>query len=258
MPSSQTAGQPVSFGTFLRVLMRRGYLSTKTRWKRLIGHILWIRSWNLLPAKHPLIWIGDLGCYLVDIFYLPEILDVFLFFAVSRLRYMDREEMELARSFFSRSVDLSLIFVNDHAKIFTKNFAHAYVSFQMIHFDKEIEPSIFVHEMVHVWQFQCFGTVYLFRAMLAQMSREGYDYGGFPAVREGSEVQISFLKYNFEQQAEIIEDYYKIQSHPLYKLDRDLVFSYRYFFKQLEQISRKMGVIHFYSDHLNKNRRDAV
>ena len=258
MPSSHTAGQPVPFGTFVRVLIRRGFFSTQTRWKRLLGHVFWIRNWNFLPASHPLIWFGDLICYLVDVIYLPEILEVFLFFTVGHLRHLDREEKELARAFFSRSVDLSLVFVNDQAKIFTKNFAHAYVSFQMIHFDKEIEPSIFVHEMVHVWQFQCFGTVYLFRAMLAQMSKEGYDYGGFPAIRQCSEDQVPLLMFNFEQQAEIIEDYYKIHSHPLYKLDRDLVFSYRHFFKQLEQISRKIGVTHIFTDRLNKNRHDAV
>ena len=62
--------------------------------------------------------------------------------------------------------------------------------------------------MVHIWQYQLFGAVYIYFAWKAQISKEGYDYGKAQALVAGVKNSKLFYEFNFEQQAEIIQDYF--------------------------------------------------
>ncbi len=56
------------------------------------------------------------------------------------------------------------------------------------------------------------GSVYIPRALRAQFSTEGYDYGGLAnlllAVRSGKKLD----DFNLEQQGDILADYYRLKS----------------------------------------------
>ena len=67
---------------------------------------------------------------------------------------------------------------------------------------------LFVHEMVHVYQFEKVGSLYIWQALAAQRSKEGYRYGGWEKLAEDRQNGRRFSSYNREQQGQIAQDYY--------------------------------------------------
>ena len=65
-----------------------------------------------------------------------------------------------------------------------------------------------VHELVHVWQYQKFGSLYIALALQAQFSAERYDYGGLHQLIRKQGIPFAYA-FNFEQQAEVVEDFYR-------------------------------------------------
>ena len=108
--------------------------------------------------------------------------------------------MDLARPIFGRSVDYRTIRINSANTLVCKRFGIAFVSFHTIHYYQQISDPILIHELVHVWQYEKFGSAYIVRALLAQRSEMGYKYGGLAALND----QQKLTDYNFEQMAEII------------------------------------------------------
>ena len=66
---------------------------------------------------------------------------------------------------------------------------------------------LLVHELVHVYQFEQVGTVYIWQALRAQKT-EGYSYGGWEQLAEDRQEGRHFNGYNREQQGQIAQDYY--------------------------------------------------
>ena len=66
---------------------------------------------------------------------------------------------------------------------------------------------LLVHEMVHVYQFELVGSIYIWQALRAQ-KREGYRYGGWEQLAEDQESGNRLSDYNREQQGQIAQDYY--------------------------------------------------
>jgi len=64
--------------------------------------------------------------------------------------------------------------------------------------------------MMHVWQYQNLGGVYAIKALHAQYKGNAYDYGGFEGLYNGMLQGKPLLSFNFEQQAEIIQDYCRL------------------------------------------------
>jgi hypothetical protein len=74
-----------------------------------------------------------------------------------------------------------------------------------------MQNSTLMHELTHVWQFEQMGSVYIPRAIRAQKSKMGYNYGGVSALKTSREQGKSFLSFNLEQQGDIISDYFRIK-----------------------------------------------
>ncbi len=68
---------------------------------------------------------------------------------------------------------------------------------------------LLVHEMVHVFQFEKIGSVYIWGAIQAQKSPEGYDYGGWENLTAKRESGKVFSSFNREQQGKIAEHFYE-------------------------------------------------
>jgi len=97
--------------------------------------------------------------------------------------------------------------------IFKINKGRAFTTFHTINLPKSGSQSrlhldIIVHELVHVYQFELVGSIYIWQAILAQRSKEGYKYGGWQGLKEDWSKGKHFRSYNREQQGQIAEDYY--------------------------------------------------
>jgi hypothetical protein len=88
-----------------------------------------------------------------------------------------------------------------------KGKAMAYVTLHTINFEKSIPDHILAHEMTHIWQYRKHGSIYITEALYAQRWGGGYDYGGLEGLKANAEKGLK--AFNFEQQAEIVEDFFK-------------------------------------------------
>jgi hypothetical protein len=96
--------------------------------------------------------------------------------------------------------------------VFKFNRNRAFTTFHTINFPKDDNHSrsqldIVVHELVHVYQFEIVGSIYIWQALRSQRT-EGYDYGGWQQLTEDWSNGKHFYDYNREQQGQIAQDYY--------------------------------------------------
>lgn len=67
---------------------------------------------------------------------------------------------------------------------------------------------IVIHELVHVYQYERAGSRYMAEAILAQ-HQEGYGYGGDDGLRRSHSQGKRLRNFNREQQAQIVEDFFR-------------------------------------------------
>lgn len=123
-----------------------------------------------------------------------------------RLRGLTPDERELLFPIFRDSIPYHLIRIDERAHLGPRQYGFYYVSFHTINSWGPLPPPILVHEVVHVWQYLHLGAAYIPRALAAQWSPEGYDYGGVT----GLETAQSLLDFNYEQMASVIEDAFRL------------------------------------------------
>ena len=124
---------------------------------------------------------------------------------------MNEEELTLSKTYFGDSINYDMVRVHPTAKYTANKYALAYVSFNTVNHFRSISRDVFVHEMMHVWQHQNLGGIYAVKALHAQYRGNAYDYGGFEGLYNAMLQGRDLLSFNFEQQAEIIQDYCKLQ-----------------------------------------------
>ena len=207
------------------------------RWKRLFRHFTYpIKKINYEDYHKPQNsseWFSDLLCYVQDIAMVPEIYETLMDIIKWKTRSLTEAERSMIRELFGDHIQLSLIRIDNRAKVGLKKNIIAYVSFNTINSRKKISNAILMHEMVHVWQYQRFGSVYISKALHAQKKPDVYDYGGsdhlFRMMLSGKKL----TDFNFEQQAEIIEDYYGFKTEG--QADAMHLQAYEYFAAQLKE-----------------------
>lgn len=184
--------------------------------KRWIFHLLWplFPKWikNSFPPESLMEWFLDLIFYTIDLCFIPPLYESALVLLKPGSRKLSEHELELARSIFGRSLRYDLIRI-DPAPWFISGKILAWVTFSTIHCKKEIADHILIHELVHVWQFQHFGSVYMSKSLIAHLRAFPYNYGGKENLYQQMLRGKGLVSFNFEQQAEIVEDYYKSTLH---------------------------------------------
>lgn len=167
-------------------------------------------------------WILFIPFYVIDLFGISEIYEILNELINWNIRDIHNDEILLAKEIFKEDFRIDLVRIND-SNIIAKKLRIAYVSFRQINFSKAIPNDIFVHELVHIWQYQKFGAVYIYKAWKAQISKEGYKYGSASGLALARESSKHFYEFNFEQQAEIVQDYYRSQ-FLINRADHELVY----------------------------------
>lgn len=93
--------------------------------------------------------------------------------------------------------------------------------------------SLFVHEMVHVRQYEEIGSRYIWEAIRAQMG-EGYSFGGWEKLAEERQNGRLFSGYNREQQGQIAQDYYRQVLAPALPADHEVRLAFQPFIDDLK------------------------
>ncbi|PPK85394.1 hypothetical protein CLV84_2290 [Neolewinella xylanilytica] len=125
----------------------------------------------------------------------------------SCIRPLSESEVNLLYPIFGDSVPYHRIRLDERARIGPRRYGLIYVSFHTINSWGPIPLPILVHEVVHVWQYVNRGAIYIPRALAAQRSRMGYDYGGLEGLRGA----YSLDDFNYEQMAALVEDAYRLE-----------------------------------------------
>jgi len=121
-------------------------------------------------------------------------------------RPLTEEEYRLLEPIFGKSVPYDLIRVDERAYVGPSWANFYYVSFHTINCWRPMSAPTLVHEVVHIWQYTHRGAAYIPRALYAQTTKMGYNYGGLEPLRNKQELE----DFNYEQQADIIEDAFRL------------------------------------------------
>ncbi|HEX8705951.1 MAG TPA: DUF4157 domain-containing protein, partial [Myxococcaceae bacterium] len=125
-------------------------------------------------------------------------------------RPLRTSEVELLKKVFGPGLKYPVVrLTRMSALVATLNGSRAFTLSNTIHLPAKAYnamaqyPSLLVHEMVHVWQYQREGWSYAPDALWAQVGGDGYDFA--KALRQGK----SWKKMNPEQQAQMIQEAFR-------------------------------------------------
>ena len=157
-------------------------------------------------------WILEGFILLLDIFGLPEwyesLADIFKF----NTRPLNHNEIAIGQSVYGSSINWERVRIDERSYIGPKQKGMIYVSFYTINGYGSMSTSTFIHELMHIWQFENFGSCYIPRALFAQSTKMGYNYGGLHPLSLNIENQKGLSAFNYEQQADIVMDYYNLKN----------------------------------------------
>lgn len=189
------------------------------RFVRLMTHVLIPLDWIVMKLrnaedvdrrfsfKFPF-WFLGLVFLLLDLIGVPEIYETLADFVKWKSRCMTDNELQEAKKIFGDRINWKRVRIDERACFGPRQLGFAYVSFYIINSWNPLSGSVMIHELVHIWQFATFGSQYIPLALQAQLSEEGYNYGGIKRLTRLQERPFHYV-FNFEQQAEIVEDHYR-------------------------------------------------
>lgn len=178
------------------------------RLQRLFRHLIDFKSFPKNAAGEA--WWFLLIIYVLECTCIAELYESASSIIKFNTRPLTDDEIALGLSVFGETMDYELVRLDERARIATRKGKIAYVSFHTINSWGQLSAPTFIHELMHVWQYERMGAMYIPRALRAQHSAEGYNYQG---VKKLIEKQEEGLKaFNLEQQAAIIEDYFRIKN----------------------------------------------
>jgi len=156
-------------------------------------------------------WWLEFSVLILSVLGVAEIYETITDFVKFNTRSLTSWEKKLLRSIYGESINYQRVRIDNLGFIGPRQFRLCYVSFYTINSWGDMSNRILVHEMMHVWQYQKMGAVYIPRALAAQNSAMGYNYGGLPALEAAVQSGEGLNAFNLEQQADIIADYYSLR-----------------------------------------------
>lgn len=129
---------------------------------------------------------------------------------IKRHRSLNQYERWTARFVYGDSINLNKVRIDERAHFGPRQYRLCYVSFNIINSWGKMSDELLIHELIHVWQYQHFGAAYIPRALWAQGTTEGYNYGGLESLKVAKANGKKFWEFNYEQQGDIIADYFRL------------------------------------------------
>lgn len=179
---------------------------------------------------HVAFWWIELVFLLLDLPGVPEIFETIADFVKWRTRPLTDGEIALARPIFGERINWKRVRIDERALLGPPQFRLCYVSFYTINSWRSMPEPLFIHELTHIWQYEQLGSVYIPRALAAQWTQEGYDFGGRDNLVAARKKGKKLSDFNLEQQADIIAGYYL---EPGRRTDPEAMAAYRYFAAQI-------------------------
>ena len=205
------------FADFFRLLPVRIYRLMLLIWKGILyarpHSVKWWKS-ELLnrPAQRAIYRLSEFMVCFLEIFGVVEIYETINDFVKFNTRPLTNWETNLAKEIFGNSINYKRVRIDEYAFVGPRQHRFCYVSFNSINSWGPMQNSTFIHEMVHVWQYENLGAIYIPKALSAQFTPEGYNYGGVATLKQYMHEGKGFLDFNYEQQGDIVSDYYRIKN----------------------------------------------
>lgn len=202
----------------------RGY-SLRQRAGRLWQHLKSFRKYTGIDKsasaffRQPIAYVLDLLFYILDIFWVGELYETTAEWLKYSTRALNPQERNIVQTLFGSTIDVDRIRI-DQLSITAHVSKATYVGIYTINSFGEMSEDLFVHELIHIWQYTTLGSVYIPRALRAQASQEGYNYGGIGQLEVGGE---EWMAYNYEQQGDILADYWRAKHGRGTRWNRGLV-----------------------------------
>ncbi len=155
-------------------------------------------------------WLAELVLLIFDLLGGPEWYETWMDWWKFNSRPLSEEELEVVQPYFGHSFHYNRIRIDEKASIGTQKGRICYVSFYHVNNWGKVPTALLVHELVHIRQFERYGSPYVLRALRAYHSKVGYDYGGIAGLRRMKKEGLGFWDLNFEQQADVIMDHFLI------------------------------------------------
>lgn len=174
------------------------------------------RSWRLIQHLRKgrisqVAWWTDAFILGLDWLGLGISYEVITWLTKWNLRPLDEQEHQVLYQLFGDTIDYERIRIDERAYVGPRQVPICYVSFYTINSWGPMQLATLVHETVHIWQYERVGAAYIPRALRAQRTAAGYDYGGFSELANAP----SLWSFNYEQQADIVADYWCLrEGHP--------------------------------------------
>ncbi len=191
----------------------RGY-SIGQRLGRLWQHLKYFWKYDGVDSngdsfiKSPIAYLLDLFFYVLDVFAIGELYETASEWLKYSTRALEEDERQIVKTLFGDSIDIDRIRIDEMC--LTARFSKvAYVGIYTINSYGKMSEDLFVHELIHIWQYANLGSAYIPRALRAQRTQAGYNYGGIEQLALGSS---DWLAYNYEQQGDILADYWRAKN----------------------------------------------
>lgn len=206
-------------------------LQLPVRIRRLAFHLVDPKSWvDVAYADFPIwaagaFWLLELLLLLLEIAGLAEWYELFAAIFKFRTRKLNEQELRIAKSIFENTLPYERIRIDESAHIGPRQGRFCYVSFFTLNSWGKISSTLLIHELTHVWQYQNSGICYIPRALAAQRTASGYNYGGETALELAISSGKGLAFFNLEQQADLVEDYFRLQNGLPAKWNRNAAIS---------------------------------
>lgn len=151
-------------------------------------------------------WWGDLLFATLDLLGVCDFYEATTNALCSSIRPLHPRERQLLLPYFGEHFPYDLIRLDERAWVGPRWGRFCYVSFHTINSWGPMRDPTLVHEVVHVWQYLRHGAAYAPRALYAQRTPEGYNYGGLQGLATAAELE----DFNYEQQADVVEDAFRL------------------------------------------------
>lgn len=175
-------------------------ISKKEYWKDEADNASWLSVFG--------IWLFEVLVLVLELIGTGEIYETLSDFFKYNTRPLTTNETALAKTIYGDSIDYTPIRLDERAHAGPRFYRFCYVSFNIINSWEKMHDHIFIHELMHIWQYQQYGAIYMVRALLAQHTDCGYDYGGVAALKRRRKNGEGLVDFNLEQQGDIISDYF--------------------------------------------------